>query len=893
MLEGKEAPEPTDADKDLQFFLPPGLVGNPNAVPQCSFADFTATVLDTVANTCPADTVVGVATSMIAGSQGGGRFAVETPLYNVTPSVGEPARFGFTVLRNPIFLDTSVKTGSDYGVVVHVNNITQLARFFGTQVTFWGVPADPRHDQSRGWGCLPDRAAAAPSYGCAPVESPVITPFLDLPTSCEGPLSSTVLSDSWQNPGEWAPPGESALRDGGGVPLDLTGCNRLKSEPSISVTPDGQAGSTPTGLTVGLHVGQEGSLNPTGLAQAGIKNTTVTLPAGVQLSPSAADGLQACSLAQIGYMGVNAQSGSEEFTSGIPSCPEASKIATVKITTPLLPNALEGAVYLAAPQNFAISPPENPFGALVAMYLVARDPVSGVLVKLPGKVSVDPVSGQLVATFDETPELPFENLELHFFGSDRAPLSTPPLCGTYTTLASIGPWSANPPASTSSSFEITSGPNGVPCANPQPFTPGFQSGSTNLQSGAFTPFELTMSRPDADQTLSRVEMQMPPGLLGTLATVKLCGEPQAAQGTCGEESLIGHTIVSAGLGGDPYTVRGGKVFITAGYHGAPYGLSIVNPAAAGPFVLNEGHPIVVRASIYVDPRTAALRIVSDPLPTIIDGIPLQIQHINVSIDREHFTFNPTNCNKLSIDGILSSTGGASATVSTPFQVTNCANLAFKPKLAVSTSGKTSRANGASLSVKLTYPTGPYDANIARVKVDLPKQLPSRLTTLQQACTAAVFEANPANCPAASIVGHARALTPVLPVALTGPAYFVSYGGLKFPELVIVLQGYGTTVDLHGETFISKSGITSSTFRSVPDVPVGTFELTLPEGKYSALAANGNLCKSKLTMPTAFVAQNSFEVHANTKIGVSGCAKAKAKKKDKKPANGKKKAHGHD
>jgi hypothetical protein len=374
-------------------------------------------------------------------------------------------------------------------------------------------------------------------------------------------------------------------------------------------------------------------------------------------------------------------------------------------------------------------------------------------------------------------------------------------------------------------------------------------------------------------------MQMPPGLLGTLASVKLCGEPQAAQGTCGPESQIGETIVSAGLGNDPYTVTGGKVYITTGYKGAAYGLSIVNPAVAGPFNLGT---VVVRAAINVDPHTAALHIVSDPLPTILDGIPLQIQHVNVSINREKFTFNPTDCEKTQIVGTLTSSEGAVSKTSTPFQVTNCAKLAFKPQFSVSTSGKTSRSNGASLHVKLGYETGPFDANIGKVKVDLPKQLPSRLTTLQKACPAATFEANPAACPPASIVGHAHATTPVLPVALEGPAYFVSHAGEEFPSLIVVLQGYGTKVELVGSTFIdNKTNVTSSTFKTLPDVPVGSFELTLPEGKYSALAAIGNLCATKLSMPTAFVGQNGAEIHQSTPIAVTDCAKHTTKKKKHK------------
>ena len=858
-VEGAEA-QPVALTKDLHFSLPAGLIGNPQVIPQCTSQEFDA-VLYAYANACPAETAIGIA--RVTLDEGGTRHTGTIPLYNLVPSVGEPARFGFMLLHVPVILDTAVRTGRDYGVVVSVNNISQVFGFLGSEVTFWGVPADPSHDNMRGWGCLGATLGFGGYEPCVPPVRPRLVPFLTLPTSCSGPagMRTTVEADSWSEPGVFKN-GESLLEENSGGPLGLVGCNRLPFEPSIGVAPDGSAASTPSGLTVGVHVPQEGALNPTGLAPADVKDTTVTLPAGIQISPAGADGLEACSLAQIGL---------EEHAD--PSCPDGSKVATAEIHTPLLPNPLVGEVYLAA-QN------ANPFSSLVAMYIVVKDPVSGVLVKFAGQVTLDPVTGQLVSTFKSTPQLPFEDLTLHFFGSARAPLTTPALCGTYTTQASFAPWSGNAPANSSSSFLITSGPNGAPCSDPQPFTPGFQAGSTNLQAGAFTPFTLTMSRPDADQTLSRVEMQMPPGLLGTLSSVKLCPEPQASLGTCGEESLIGHTVVSAGLGNDPYTVTGGKVFVTTGYKGAPYGLSIVNPAKAGPFDLGS---VVVRASISVDPHTAALTIKSDPLPTIIDGIPLQIQHVNVTVDRDKFTFNPTNCNKTAINGTLSSTEGAKAPVSTSFQVTNCATLAFKPKLTASTSGRTSRANGASLHVKLTYPEGPFDANIAKVKVDLPKQLPSRLTTLQKACPAQVFDANPANCPQESKVATATATTPVLPVPLTGPAYFVSHGGEAFPDLIVVLQGYGATVDLVGTTFISKAGITSSTFKSVPDVPVGTFEMTLPQGKYSALAANGNLCKTKLKMPTSFVGQNGVEQHVSTPIAVTGCAKHLAAKGKHKKA----------
>lgn len=855
--------EPVSLTKDLSFRLPPGLIGNPSVIPQCSDGQFSTAVEgdiegnDVSLNQCPDDTVVGVASATFTGS--GFEQAVTAPLFNLTPAVGEPARFGFEIVGVPVILDTAVRTGGDYGVTVNVNNISTDVSFVSSQVTFWGVPSDPIHDTSRGWDCLMNGLWVGGKKSCASSSRPAQSPFLTLPTSCGKPFTTTVLADTWTDPGDWRSDAYT-LSDGFGQQLGMDGCNRLPFEPSIEVVPDNQAASTPTGLAVKVHVPQQPSLAPEGLAEADVRDTTVTLPEGVVLNPSAADGLQSCSEAQVA-LSVDA----------VQDCPEASKVGTIKIQTPLLPNALEGAAYLAA-QN------ANPFGSLVALYLVAQDPVSGTLVKLAGEVKPDPVTGQLVSTFKDTPQLPFEDLTVHFFGGSRAPLGTPAMCGSYTTTASIAPWSGNAPAAPSSTFEIKTGPNGSLCSNPLPFSPSLTAGMTSIQAGGLSPFTMTMSRGDGSQDLQSVQLHMPPGLLGQVALVKPCGEEQANAGTCGADSLIGHTIVSVGLGGNPFNVTGGEVFLTGPYKGAPYGLSIVNPAKAGPFDLGK---VIVRAKIEVDPTTAALTVTTDAsgpyaIPRILDGIPLQIQHVNVSIDRPNFTFNPTDCDKLAITGSLTSAQGSESRLAVPFQVTNCAVLAFKPQFKVATQGKTSRKNGASLDVKLSYPAGSFgkSANIAKVKVDLPKQLPSRLTTLQKACTDAVFNQNPASCPAASRVGTAAATTPILAATLTGPVYFVSYGGAKFPELVVVLSGDGVTVHLKGETFISKAGITSSTFRQVPDVPVNSFELRLPEGKYSALAATGNLCKhsGKLKMPTAFTAQNGATIKRSTPISVTGCAK---------------------
>ncbi len=866
---------PVGTVRDIIVTPPPGLVGDPNATEaKCKLSE-----LEVPGNSpygavseCPPGSQVGTLYIDTHG-YGTGSYA----LYNMVPPHGVAAQFGAFVIFPKAFIDVGLQAGGQYPLQAESLNITAIEPLFRIRNTLWGVVG---HGANR-------------------------KPFLTLPTGCTGPLRSSISVDSYQEPGHYV--GRSAItHNANGEPLPLTGCSELTFPPSIEVKPDVSDASSSSGLTVGVHVPQTAAFNPGGLAESALRDTTVALPGGVAINPAGADGLEACSEGLAGFTGFQEFNpefepgvGTATFTPtpveslqpGVSFCPNGSKIGTVKVKTPLLPNALEGSVYLAA-QN------ANPFGSLIAMYMVVEDPVSGSTVKLAGEVRLcesagqvlNGVScqgpGQIVTTFKNTPDLPFEELELHFYGGERAPLTTPSRCGTYTTQASFTPWDGNAPVHSESSFNVEHGPNGTPCPGASlPFNPSLDALMSDPKAGVFSPLSTTFSRADGQQNLQAISLHMPPGLSGLLSGVELCPEPQADEGTCGPNSLIGETIVSVGVGGSPFSVKGGKVFITGPYEGAPFGLSIVNPAKAGPYDLEAGTPcdcVLVRAKVEVNPLTAALTITTDnegpyKIPTILKGIPLEIQHVNVTINRPGFTFNPTNCGSLAVTGAISSAQGASAPVSDHFEVTNCAKLAFAPKFAVSTSGKTSKADGASLSVKLTYPKAPFgsQANIARVKVDLPKQLPSRLTTLQKACTAAQFNTNPAGCPAASVIGHAKAITPLVPVPLEGPAYFVSHGGEAFPSLIVVLQGYGVTIDLVGTTFISKAGITSSTFKTVPDAPVGSFEFILPEGKYSALAANGNLCTSKLAMPTAFVAQNGAEIHESTPISVTGCAKNKA------------------
>ncbi len=875
---------PPALPRNLRFVLPPGLLGDAIAVPQCSEHAFYQ--VQAGGDACPTNTVIGVASVTIAEPVSFGLATMPVPLFNLAPGRGEPARFGFEVLRSPVILDTSVRAGRDYGVVSSSSNITQLAGFLSTQLTFWGVPQDPRHDPSRGWSCVANGYWAEGNECVALAESSP-KPFLTLPTSCSEPFDVSVEGESWPTKdspqGLTLPRREYQLTDSLGRTVGLAGCNQLPFSPSIEVTPEAHSASTPTGVDVHVHLPQDTTRNATGLAESAIKSTTIALPQGMALNPSGAGGLAACSEGLVGFQGFD-DGGTPLFSpeAGEPFCPDASKVGTVKINVPIIKDPLEGAVYVAS-QN------ANPFGSLVALYIVAQDPVSGVLVKLPGEVALDPVTGQLTSTFRNTPQAPVEDLELHFFGGSRGPLATPAACGTYTTTASFTPWSGNPPVDSSSSFDITSGPGGGPCQSPAPFAPSLVAGTTSSQAGAFSPFTATFSRNDGDQALSGVSVTTPPGLLGILKGMERCGETQANQGNCGAGSLIGHATAAAGAGPEPYVVQGGQVFLTGPYKGAPFGLSVVIPAVAGPYNLGN---VVVRAAIHVDPHTARITVTSDPLPTILQGIPLQVRKVNVTIDRQGFMFNATNCEPFSVDGTLTSTQGAQASVSSHYQAVNCATLPFKPSFKVSTQANTSKKQGASLDVKVGYPKG-AQANIRGVAVSLPKQLPSRLTTIQQACLAAVFNANPASCPAGSNIGTATATTPVIAAPATGPAYLVSHGGAAFPDVVVVLQAEGVTLNLVGSINI-KHGVTSSAFNAVPDVPISSFELKLPEGPHSGLAAvlpakaKGNMCGQTLTMPTTLTGQNGAVVKQTTKITVTGCAKAKKKPKHTKAKPKKKK-----
>ncbi len=828
--------------RNLEVTLPLGFAGYPTSAKTCDPVRLEL-------GTCPLGSQIGTLEVVLRLARGEYGVYLE-PVFNMAPSPNETAVYGFVFEPGHSFSGEIVlSVGPDYRVRTRGTNLFSIAEVVRESLTVWGVPAEASHDPQRGdrYHCL--QFGPSEHFGkgetCHIEDLPVeenATPYLVNPTQCTAePLEADLTVESREGTRQ------SVLSTPVGP---FTGCESLRFAPTVSVAPEQTQATTPSGYEIDLRVPQtEGA---EGLATSDLRDTVVRLPAGVVLSPSAGTGLVSCSEAQVGL-------GTEQEA----QCPPAAALGTATMITPALAGALEGEIYLGGPPTGVIAGP--PF----TLYLTLAG--HGMSVKIKGTATPDPATGQVTTVFDESPELPYSELKLHLGGSSRATFANPSACGSYSAAADLTPWSAPFEADAtplSPPFQITG------CAAPR-FEPAFAGSALSNQAGGYSTFRIALARSDSEEDLGGVTVTTPPGLSANLAQVPLCPEPQASLGTCPAASQIGAETASAGPGPEPSVIEGGRVYLTGPYDGAPFGLSIDVAERVGPFDLGSG-PCdceVVRASIAVDPRTASATIASGPLPAMKEGIPLQVKSVDMDVNRPDFMFNPTNCDPLSVTGTVQSTEGARVQESSHFQATNCAALAFKPTFAASTAGRTSRNGGASLDVRLSFPGAPgTEANIARVKLQLPGRLSSRLTTLQQACPAATFAADPAACPAGATVGVARAVTPIVPVPLRGPAIFVSHGGEALPDLVLVLQGYGVTVELVGSTHIDeRTGVTTSTFKSVPDVPVGTFELYLPEGPHSALAATGDLCRAgALTLPTELVSQDGVVIRRNTKITVTGC-----------------------
>jgi hypothetical protein len=834
------AKEPEGNVKDVRVDLPVGLAVNPEATKQCSEAQLEAFA-------CPAETQVGVDEATgTAELTLGIKTSVkeEFNVYNMVRKHGEPARFAVVIsspaleggelatghhLRGHLFLEggiswhhedeTSESSGvssGDYHEFFRIPNIAVEPEVVESRLIFWGIPQE--HQKS--------------------TEGQKATAFITLPSTCSSNPITILHVDSYEAPGQF-------IRSANPTPVKGSGCENLQFSPSLSLGAATSQSDQPDGAKIDLHIPQYLS-EPARPDSPDLQSTEVTLPEGLTLNPSAAHGLEACTNDQIGI-----------GSSSEVKCPGGSEIGSVSINAPGIPNgSLSGHVYLGSPGS-----KDSESGEKYRAFLAAESTQFGVGLRLEGRVRANAQTGRLTASFGGTPQVPFEDFNLQLRTGPRAPLANPLSCGSIGPTASLTPYTGQ--AATSAA---TAGFNVGGCPSPLPFSLVQNiPGPNPSQAGAYSPFDFNLARGDGQQYLAKISTTLPAGLLGAIPSVSLCGEPLAAQGKCPPASQIGTVTVAAGAGSEPYTFTG-QAYLSGPYAGAPYGLSIVVPAVAGPFDLGN---VITRATIDVGLYSARV-IATSSLPTVVEGVPLRLKSLTVAVNRPSFIFNPTNCSPLAVESLLGSTFGASQSVSSPFQLSGCERLPFKPGFSVSSGGRTSKANGASITVKVTQKPG--QANVHQVILQLPKQLPSRLTTLQKACPAATFEAGlpPGDCASTSLVGTATVLTPVLPGALTGPAYLVSHGGEAFPDLDLVLRGDGVEVVLVGHTHVSRTGVTTSKFETLPDVPFSSALVSLPVGPHSVLAATAPLCASKLVAPTTLLAQSAAKITSQTKISVTGC-----------------------
>jgi len=837
--------------KDILAELPPGLVGNPTAVEACS-------VRLAEEGLCSGDSQIGVLKVKSAGPSEHG-----SNIYNVTPAKGSPARFAGEVnVSTNAYISASVRTGADYGINAGSFNLPTISNPYAFEIRLWGVPADPRHDALR----------VCPGAGspCSVTPGTPETPFLRNPTSCGGPLVARINVSSYNLPG--------AVFSQEHLMPAITGCDQLEFEPTLQLQPTSTTTDSPTGLHVDLHVPQNEV--PDEPATPDLKDAVVKLPPGLTLNPSSAAGLESCTPAQIG---LTSPVGTTPMrtTAAPAACPDAAKIGTVEVDTPLLDHPLPGSIYVATPYD-------NPFQSLLAIYLAVNDPESGVVIKLAGHVEIG-AEGQLTTTFAENPQMPFDDFKLDFFGGPRAALKTPAVCGTYTTTSTLTPWSApesGPPATPSDSYQITTAPGGGSCptsVDQLPNNPAFEAGTESPLAGAFSPFVLNLRRNDGSQQFSSLTVTPPPGLLGKLAGIPYCpdsaltaaagktGLAEKATSSCPAASEVGVVNVGAGAGPSPYYVQG-RAYLAGPYKGAPLSLAIITPAVAGPYDLGT---VVVRSALEVDPFTAQITVKSDPIPTELKGIPLDVRSIAVKMSRSQFTVNPTNCEAMSVGGSLTTTLGRTAALVNRFQVGGCKNLGFQPRLKIGLEGGTKRNRFPALKAVLTYPKKGKYANIARAQVGLPPSM-----FLEQGHIGAVVCTRPqlaaAQCPPGSIYGRVKAWSPLLDKPLVGPVYLGVGFGHTLPDLVAELKGQ-IRVLVHARIDTTKQKGLRSTFEFVPDAPVSRFVLEMKGGKKGLLVNSENLCRKTQRANARFVAHNGRRVTLRPVVG-NDCKKARPGKR---------------
>lgn len=825
--------QPRGLVRDLDVGLPVGLTGNPQALSVCSRADFNVQMMG--AQICPAGSQVGTIELIIRnlnyeyGSHAPMHFVL--PVYNVETRKGEVAHFGFRVMTTAVHLSARVRPG-DFGVSTSFENLATTLPLMDQKLTLWGDPSSDAHTPERGKACFWEEGSVDPPYcpsegglpsGTAPAA------FWRNPTRCEAPLSTSFELTGWNS--------TKVVNAKVGADRNVD-CDQLPFSPTLQVTPDTTQAGAPVGLKVDLGVPQ--SQDPKGLATAHLKDAAVKLPAGMTVSASSADGLGACTDEQFA-VDSNAQA----------ICPLSSTLGTATIDTPVLDGQVPGKIYLGTQQ------PNQLLRVFLAFYDEQRD----LSIKLPGRLVPDPVTGQITAHFDGNPELPFTNLSLRFKGGPRAALANPTTCGTAATTSELTSWGGQA-ATPGDQFQVTG------CGDPNRFEPTVDAGTLNPLAGAFSPFSVTVARTDADQELKQFGVQLPPGLLGAIGSVPL-------------GSQVGRVAVTAGAGNAPYQLPG-TVYLEGPYKGAPFSLKIVVPAKAGPLDLGE---VVVRSPLQVDANRAQVSAPADPLPTILEGIPLKIRSVNLTLDRAGFTFNATNCTPQQVGVSLASTAGANVTRSVRYQPSGCGDLPLNPRMSLDFKGKSELSKGKHPGLVAQLSQTPGQSGLKQVEVKLPSAVALAADNAQGLCTPAQAAARA--CPEASIVGKASVRTPALHEPLAGPVYFVegtrqtaSGKTVKtLPNLWLKLEGEGVPLDLWAKSQVDSSGPVqrlTTTFDGVPDAPISDFRLELAGGKHGILAATQAICTADRKTQTRFDGQNGARRTGAVTIGAAECGVQVAK-----------------
>ena len=858
--------------------LPPGFAGNPFALPRCSRQDFEGS-----APACSPNTQVGVVSATIRGLG-----AVRGPMYNMVPPPGMAAQLGFSAAGLNGLQDFSVigeEGAYHYGLRDYVSFPLEITSL---ETIYWGTPANAGHDAQRGGknAARPGIFDPIPFVGAEEA-------FLTLPAQCATPLKLTLGVDSKLDPGDYVTPPPAESLDSAGEPQAPFGCANVPFSPQVGSQPTSRSADSPSGLDFELKLPNEGLTNPSGIAETEPERVEVTLPEGMTANPSFAEGIATCSEAQFEAEQIDTPAGA--------GCPEASKLGSVEAHSPLLDEPIVGSLYLATPH-------ENKFNSLIAIYMVLRAQERGVMIKQAGEVSPDPMTGQLKTSFEDLPPLPFSDFTLHFREGARAPLATPATCGEYHTDSKLYPFSEpTTPVERQASMQIESGPNAGPCpsAATPPFHPGLEAGSINNAAGAYSPFYVRIFRTDAEQEITHFSIKLPPGVTGKLAGIPFCsdaaiaaaksrerqphgGQEELDNPSCPQASEVGHTLVGAGVG-NSLTYVPGKVYLAGPYHGDSLSIVAITAAKAGPFDLGT---VVIREGLEVNPETAEVFVDatgSDPIPHIVDGIPVHLREVRVYVDKSDFTLNPTSCKPTSTASTVLGSGTDFAseaddrpvTVTSSYQAADCASLNYKPRISLKLKGSTKRSGSPALTATLR--PRPGDANTSKVSVLLPHSEFLNQAHIKTICTRVQFKAGAGNgteCPAASVYGHARAWTPLLAEPLEGPVFLRS-SEHPLPDLVLALHGL-INFDAVGRVDSVNGGI-RNTFETVPDAPIEKVVLSLGGGKKSLLENSTDLCVGKHQAKTEFSGQNGKTYSAKVPLQASCKTSAKGKaKKQKRP-----------